>query len=131
MAGVPVIPSTGKFDPVEAVFRPDALGSMVRLHGWVQRSRSSGGIMFLVLRDRTGIVQVTAKSDVIGSERFDQVEHVQVEGAIAVTGTVAEDRRAPGGREVRVTDVNIIDPGLPFPIFQEQTEEFRLDKRHL
>jgi asparaginyl-tRNA synthetase len=131
MAGVPVAPSAVKFDAVEAVFGPAALGSAVRLRGWVQRSRSSGGIMFLVLRDRTGIVQVTAKRDVMGSERFDQVEHVQVEGAIEVTGTVAEDRRAPGGREVRVTDVNIIDPGLPFPIFQEQTEEFRLDKRHL
>jgi asparaginyl-tRNA synthetase len=44
---------------------------------------------------------------------------------------VAEDPRAPGGREVRAKAVRIVDAGAPFPIFQEQTEEFRLDHRHL
>ena len=118
-------------DPVARVFAPDALGRSVRVRGWVLRSRSSGGILFLLLRDRTGTVQVTGRRDVLGPEGFDATEHVQVEGAIEVEGTVAEDPRAPGGREVRAQTVTIHDPGLPFPIFQEQTEEFRLDKRHL
>ena len=121
----------GPFGAVVDVFRPEAIGRIVRIRGWVLRLRSSGGILFLVLRDRTGTAQVTGRRDVLGPERFDAVEHVQVEGAIRVEGTVADDPRAPGGREVRATTIEIVDAGAPFPIFQEQTEEFRLDKRHL
>lgn len=131
VAGVPVAPPSGPYDRIAAAFRPDALGTSVHLRGWVLRSRSSGGILFLLLRDRTGIIQVTAKRDVLGPELFDRAEHVQNEGAIAVRGDVAEDRRAPGGREVRATELAVVHQGEPFPIFQEQTEEFRLDKRHL
>ncbi len=131
MAGVPVSSRAGSFEPVRRSFEPDAVGGRIRLHGWVLRSRSSGGILFLVLRDRTGSVQVTARRDVLGDSRFDELEHVQIEGALEVSGTVAEDPRAPGGREVRADSVTVVDAGMPFPIFQEQTEEFRLDKRHL
>jgi asparaginyl-tRNA synthetase len=123
--------SAGSFAPIARVFAPDSVGATVRVRGWVQKTRSSGGILFLLVRDRTGTVQATAKKDAIGPERFDAVEHVQVEGTIEVEGKVAEDPRAPGGRELRATEVKIFDAGLPFPIFQEQTEEFRLDKRHL
>jgi asparaginyl-tRNA synthetase len=117
--------------PIARVFAPEALGTDVHVRGWVQRSRSSGGILFLHLRDRSGTVQVTGKKDVLGPDVFDATSHVQVEGAIEVEGTVADDPRAPGGRELRARTVTIIDAGNPFPIFQEQTEEFRLDKRHL
>jgi asparaginyl-tRNA synthetase len=120
-----------RFDPVARAFAPDAIGAHVRLRGWVLRSRSSGGIVFLVLRDRTGSVQVTGRKDALGDAAFDAVEHVQNEGAVAVVGTVAEDKRAPGGREVRAERFEIIDAGLPFPIWSDQTEEFRLDQRHL
>jgi asparaginyl-tRNA synthetase len=117
--------------PIAGAFAPDAVGAERTVRGWVLRGRSSGGILFLVVRDRSGILQVTAKKDVIGEEAFRAAEHVQVEGALEVTGTVAEDRRAPGGRELRARAIRIIDAGEPFPIFQEQTEEFLLDKRHL
>ena len=119
------------YDPVARVFRPEALGATVRLRGWLLRTRSSGGILFLVLRDHTGVVQVTGRRDVLGDRAFDAAEHVQVEGAVAVEGTVAEDKRAPDGREVRANAISVIDPGEPFPIFADQTEEFRLDQRHL
>ncbi len=119
------------FDAVRDVFAPDRLGGRVRLRGWVLRARSSGGILFVVLRDRTGSAQVTAKRDVVGAPAFDAAEHAQVEGAIAVEGTVAEDRRAPGGREVRADRIDVIHAGEPFPIFADQTEEFLLDRRHL
>ena len=129
VAGVPVTP--GPFDPVVRVFAPDAVGHAVRLRGWVQKSRSSGGILFLLVRDRTGVVQATARRDTLGDAKFVEAEHVQVEGSVQLSGTVAEDRRAPGGRELRVSTIEVVDAGLPFPIFQEQTEEFLLDKRHL
>ncbi len=119
------------FGSVAQVFAPDALGATVHLRGWVLRTRSSGGILFLVLRDRTGVVQVTARRDALGDEAFSAAEHVQVEGAVSVEGTVAEDRRAPDGREVRASRIEVIDSGEPFPIFSDQTEEFLLDQRHL
>jgi asparaginyl-tRNA synthetase len=123
--------SAGAFATAAGAFVPDALGRPIRLRGWVLRSRSSGGILFVVLRDRTGSVQVTARRDAIGVEAFDAAEHVQVEGAIEVEGTVAEDRRAPGGREVRASGIRVVHAGEAFPIFADQTEEFRLDQRHL
>ncbi|HTW55399.1 MAG TPA: asparagine--tRNA ligase [Thermoplasmata archaeon] len=123
--------SAPAFDAVGTAFAPDAVGRSVRLRGWVLRSRSSGGILFLVLRDRTGTVQVTGRRDALGDATFDAVEHTQAEGALEVEGTVAEDKRAPGGREVRARAIRVVDAGQPFPIFAEQTEEFLLDKRHL
>ncbi|HXQ48826.1 MAG TPA: asparagine--tRNA ligase [Thermoplasmata archaeon] len=123
--------SVGEFRPVERVFAADSVGTTVRVRGWLVRSRSSGGILFLLMRDRTGSVQVTGRRDVLGDAGFDAAEHVQVEGAIAVEGTVAADPRAPGQREVRATQITIIHAGEPFPIMADQTEEFRLDHRHL
>jgi asparaginyl-tRNA synthetase len=119
------------FDTVARCLAPDAIGREVRLHGWVLRSRSSGGILFLRVRDRTGAIQVTGRRDALGDEAFDRAEHAQVEGTLEVEGTVAEDRRAPEGREVRARRIRVVDPGLPFPVFADQTEEFRLDHRHL
>jgi len=119
------------FAPVAAAFGPEGLGQAIRLRGWVLRTRSSGGILFVLLRDRTGSVQVTGRRDILGAEAFDAAEHVQVEGAVEVDGTVAEDRRAPGGREVRASAIRVVHAGEPFPIFADQTEEFRLDHRHL
>ncbi|MCI4351919.1 MAG: asparagine--tRNA ligase [Thermoplasmata archaeon] len=126
MAGVPVA-----FDSIERVRAADAVGQRVHLRGWVHRSRSSGGILFLTLRDRTGTVPVTIRKDAIGSERFQEAEHVQLEGAVTLSGVVAEDPRAPGGREVRADQFEVVHAGEPFPIFKGQTEEFLLDKRHL
>jgi asparaginyl-tRNA synthetase len=123
--------SRSTFDPVGRAFAPDAVGTTVRVRGWVLRARSSGGILFIVLRDRTGSVQVTGRRDVLGPDLYAAAEHVQVEGAITVEGSIAEDPRAPGGREVRATRIEVIDAGEAFPIFADQTEEFRLDQRHL
>jgi asparaginyl-tRNA synthetase len=126
-----VTPAATSRDPVRVAFGPDGVGRAVRLRGWVQKTRSSGGILFLLLRDRTGTIQATGRRDRLGDAAFDAAEHAQVEGVVEVEGTVADDPRSPGGREVRATAIRVLDAGAPFPIFQEQTEEFRLDKRHL
>jgi asparaginyl-tRNA synthetase len=125
------VTARGAFEPVSSVFADGAVGRPVRLRGWVQKTRSSGGILFVLLRDRTGTVQVTGKRNALGDAGFDAAEHVQVEGVVEVEGAVADDPRSPGGREVRASAIRVLDAGAPFPIFQEQTEEFRLDKRHL
>lgn len=123
--------NSAPFEPVEHALAPGAVGRRVKVRGWVLRSRSSGGILFIVLRDRSGVVQVTGRRDVLGDAAFDRAEHVQVEGALSAEGVVQEDRRAPGGRELRAERIEVIDAGAPFPIFSDQTEEFRLDQRHL
>ena len=119
------------FGPVQRAFAPEAIDRPLRVRGWVLRSRSSGGILFLLVRDRTGTVQVTGRRDALGAAAFDAAEHVQIEGSVSVEGTVANDPRAPGGRELRAQRITVIDAGAPFPIFADQTEEFRLDQRHL
>jgi asparaginyl-tRNA synthetase len=130
MAGVPVAPPA-PFDTVATVFAPDGFGRRVRLHGWVLRARSSGGILFLRLRDRSGSVQATVRRDQVGESAFVAAERLQIEGSLQLAGTVVEDRRAPGGREIRVEEIQVIHAGEPFPVLSDQTEEFRLDKRHL
>jgi asparaginyl-tRNA synthetase len=117
--------------PISAAFGPAALGRELAVRGWVLRSRSSGGILFVQLRDRTGVLQVTARRDDLGEAPFRAAEHVQIEGALLAEGTVRDDPRAPGGRELRAGRIEIVDPGEPFPLGADQTEEFRLDKRHL
>lgn len=118
-------------DTVASCFSADAVGRAVKLRGWVLRSRSSGGIAFLVLRDRTGAVQVTARRDVVGAESFATVEHLPVESVLSLEGTVHADARAQGGREVRASRLTVAHVSEPFPIWTDQTEEFRLDHRHL
>ncbi len=118
-------------EPIGGVLVGERFGERVRVRGWVLRSRSSGGIVFLRLRDRSGSIQVTARKDALGEEAFRAVEHVQIEGSVVVEGTVVRDPRAPEGREIRADRIDVVDSGEPFPIFAEQTEEFRLDKRHL
>jgi len=119
------------FEGIARIFAPDALGRRIRIRGWLVRSRSSGGLLFLVVRDRTGQVQVTARRDRLGGADFDRAEHVQIEGSLEIEGTVAEDRRSPGGRELRAEKIHILQSGDPFPVMADQTEEFRLDQRHL
>jgi asparaginyl-tRNA synthetase len=118
-------------EPIARCYTPEALDAHAHVRGWVLRSRSSGGILFLVMRDRTGTLQVTAKRDVVGEEAFRAAEHIQVEGVVEVEGTVHADPRASRGRELRAESIRVLHAGEPFPLWSEQTEEFRLDHRHL
>ncbi|HEV2316059.1 MAG TPA: asparagine--tRNA ligase [Thermoplasmata archaeon] len=117
--------------PIRHAFTAEGLTAPITVRGWVLRARSSGGIAFLVVRDRTGTLQVTARKDAVGDQGFASVEHVQLEATVQATGTVHEDKRAAGGRELRASRIEVLHAGEPFPIFQDQTEEFLLDHRHL
>lgn len=117
--------------PLAQANQDSAVGSRLRVHGWVHRTRSSGGIAFLILRDATGQMQVTAKRDALGEDGFARTEKALVESALIVDGIVASDRRAPGGHELRAERVEVVHTAEVFPIYAEQTEEFLLDHRHL
>jgi len=118
------------FQSVAAAFSGPP-GAPVRLRGWLHRTRSSGGIVFSVLRDGTGLIQVTAKKGALPDPDFEAAGKALVESSVEVEGTVTEDARAPGGREVRATAFRVVSFAEVFPITGKETDETLLDLRHL
>jgi asparaginyl-tRNA synthetase len=106
-------------------------GESVELRGWIYRTRTVGGKAFVVVRDATGIIQVTIARDAVRPEAFKAVEKALIESAVIVRGKVVEDKRAPGGYEVRAEDVKVVHFAEKYPIQEDQSEEFLLDVRHL
>ena len=123
------------------------IGEKVTLMGWVQKSRNKGGIIFLDLRDRSGLVQIIfeqseeAKDNYIDAAGFEKAEKLRSEFVIAVTGKVekrggAENPNLKTGTiEVRATDLRILSEAEtpPFPIEADSKtkEELRLKYRYL
>ncbi len=106
-------------------------GKPVELKGWIYRTRTMGGKAFVVLRDATGILQVTIAKDAVSAEAFAAAEKALIESAVVVKGTVVADKRAPGGVEVRASDFRVVHYAEKFPIQEDLSEEFLLDVRHL
>jgi asparaginyl-tRNA synthetase len=100
----------------------------VNIKGWVYRKRESKDVIFVVVRDATGIIQCTIKRD---SPGWADAEKVTIESSVTLNGTVIKDERAPGGFEVSTNRLKIVGLAEPFPITKDQSEEFRRDVRHL
>lgn len=107
------------------------IGSEVTLKGWLYNSRSSGKLVFLQLRDGTGIVQcVVFKGN--DEEVFETAKGLGQESSIIVTGTVKEDARSPIGVELDVTGLEVLQNVHDYPITpKEHGTEFLMDHRHL
>ena len=103
-------------------------GKQVDIRGWVYRKRESKDIIFVVVRDATGVIQCTFKRD---SPAWADAEKVTIESSVTLTGTVRKDERAPGGFEVSTNQLKIVGVAEPFPITKDQSEEFRRNVRHL
>jgi aspartyl-tRNA synthetase len=120
---------------------PGEAGREVRLAGWAERVRDQGGVVFVDLRDASGIIQVVFRPETAGSA-MDAAGSLRREYCISVAGTVAmrpEGTRNPnlatGEVEVEVSDLTVLSPAAPLP-FQldsrtEATEERRLQYRYL
>jgi asparaginyl-tRNA synthetase len=106
-------------------------GKNVNIRGWVYRTRSSGNIVFMIIRDSSGILQAPIIKGNIDEEKFNNAKKALIESSIQIQGTVKEDKRAPGGYELNVKDLKIIDFAETFPIVKDQSPEFLLDQRHL
>lgn len=107
-------------------------GGEVAIYGWVYNKRSSGKIWFLLLRDGTGIIQgVVSKADV--EERvFDLYDTLTQESSIIVKGKVRQDQRAPGGYELQIKDIQVVQIAKDYPITpKEHGIPFLMDHRHL
>ena len=100
----------------------------VTIRGWVYRKREGKGMIFLVLRDSTGVIQCTVKKD---SPAWSEAQRLTIESSLTLDGTTKPDQRAPGGHEISAENVTIIGLAETFPISKDQSEEFLRDMRHL
>lgn len=117
------------------------IGKEVTVMGWVQKQRNKGGIIFVDLRDRSGLLQIIFEESDCGSESFAKAEKMRGEFVIAVTGKVCaregavNKNLATGEIEVRALSVRILSESEtpPFPIEEESKtkEELRLKYRYL
>ncbi|HEV8592405.1 MAG TPA: asparagine--tRNA ligase [Pyrinomonadaceae bacterium] len=109
----------------------DHIGEEVTLKGWLYNTRSSGKLVFLQLRDGTGIVQcVVFKGN--SEEVFEKAKPLGQESSLIVTGTVKEDTRSAIGVEIDVKDIEVLQNVHDYPITpKEHGTEFLMDNRHL
>ena len=106
-------------------------GKEVTIRGWIHRERGSNKLKFMILRDSTNTIQCVIERQVIGDERFEIADKLQVETSMAITGKLKKDDRAPTGFEISVTGFEVIGPSDSYPITKDHSPEFLLDKRHL
>jgi len=119
------------FRAIREILNCDCVGESVKTRGWIYRTRSSGGIVFIVLRDSSGIIQVTVKKGNLPEAEFQDAKKALIESSVEVEGVIAEDKRAPGGVEIRTTSFKVVSFAEPFPITENQSEELLMDYRHL
>lgn len=105
------------------------VGKKVSLRGWAYRVRTGKSIDFIVLRDRTGIIQCAIKSD--NSKAFNVANDVSIESSLDVSGVVKKDERAPTGFELEVSDISIISKAGKYPITRDVSTEHLMNYRHL
>jgi asparaginyl-tRNA synthetase len=107
-------------------------GKPVELRGWVYNTRSGGKIRFLILRDGTGYLQCVASAADLSADDFQTLGALTQETSVIVTGVPREDKRAPGGVELTLTNVKVVAPAHDYPITpKEHSSSFLLDHRHL
>ena len=109
----------------------DHVGQEVTLKGWLYNSRSSGKLVFLQLRDGSGIVQCVVFK---GNDEavFEKAKTLGQESSLIVHGTVKADERSPIGVEVDVKDIDVLQNVHDYPITpKEHGTEFLMDHRHL
>ncbi|MEM1538922.1 MAG: asparagine--tRNA ligase [Candidatus Bathyarchaeia archaeon] len=108
-------------------------GSEVEIKGWIVTKRSSGGVQFLIVRDGTGLIQATIHRDEVDEKVFQDAEGLTQESSVIIKGSVREDKRAPGGREIRVNDLKIIHLAeRDYPLAKkEHGIDFLMNFRHL
>ena len=110
-------------------------GQAVTIQGWLYNKRESGKLIFPIFRDGTGVIQGIAPKNQVTPEVFDALKTLTDESSVVVTGKVRADKRAPGGYEMDVIDVKVVQrvpEDDPFPIARkEHGIDFLMENRHL
>jgi asparaginyl-tRNA synthetase len=114
-----------------AELSPSLAGRSVTLTGWAYHKREHGNIIFIILRDPTGTIQVAGHSQT-AKAAFEAMQQTTPESSIRVTGEVVVDKRAPSGIEVRASSFEVVNMAdSEWPLDKEAGEAFLYDKRHL
>ena len=108
------------------------VGEEVTLKGWVYNKRGKGKLQFIILRDGTGLCQCVVFKGNVSEEIFEEAKKLTQESSLEIKGTVKADERAPGGHELDVTDMKIIQIADEYPIQpKEHGDAFLIEHRHL
>ncbi|HEV2381910.1 MAG TPA: asparagine--tRNA ligase [Terriglobia bacterium] len=110
-------------------------GQEVTIQGWLYNLRESGKLLFPIMRDGTGMIQGVVVKAAVPPEVFETIKGLTQESSLRITGKPRADQRAPGGFELDVTNVEVIQrvpPEHPYPITpKEHGVDFLMDHRHL
>lgn len=100
--------------------------------GWVYHSRPGGKVIFLVVRDGSGLCQCVIEKEKISEELFAQIKKLGQESSLTITGLVKKDDRSVGGYELAVSDAKVLCESADYPITPKQHGiEFLQKNRHL
>ena len=110
-------------------------GETVTIRGWLYNLRESGKLLFPIFRDGTGVIQGVVPKNAVAPEVFESLKGLTQESSVIVEGKVRGDKRAPGGYELDVTGVQVlqrVSETDPYPIsLKEHGVDFLMDHRHL
>jgi aspartyl-tRNA synthetase len=110
--------------------KPDMKEDEVVLMGWIHEMRDLGGIIFVLLRDRDGVSQITAPSKKISPELFEELRKLKKESVIVVKGKVQESGKAPGGVEIIPIELKLLSESkLPLPLDTTEKTHAEIDTR--
>jgi len=107
-------------------------GKEITLNGWAANKRESKGLVFIILRDGTGLCQCVVDANKLITDLFEIAQKVSLESSISITGTIVKDDKQVGGYELQATSLSIIGGSVDYPIAKkEHGVEFLMDHRHL
>ena len=110
-------------------------GQVVAVRGWLYNLRESGKLLFPIFRDGSGVIQGVVAKNAVSPETFDALKNLTQESSVVVRGKVRADKRAPGGYELDISDVEVVQrvpEADPFPIsLKEHGVDFLMENRHL
>jgi asparaginyl-tRNA synthetase len=110
-------------------------GQTVTIQGWLYNLRESGKLLFPQFRDGSGLIQGVVPKNAVAPEVFDLIKGLTQESSVIVEGKVRADKRAPGGYELDVSGVQVVQrvsESDPYPISpKEHGVEFLMEHRHL
>ena len=122
-----------EISPIGDIFKKSS--KEVSCAGWVSNTRELGKIKFLLLRDISGVVQVTAVKEKTDAKIFEMIDKISRESVIYVKGTVKESKQAPGGKEIIPEKIEVLNSADNLPIdvsdFSKTEISKRLDYRFL
>ena len=114
-----------------AEFR-DHVDEEVVVRGWLHNKRSSGKLRFLIVRDGSGYAQAIVSKKAVPPESWEAIDGAGQESSLEVKGRVRQDDRAPGGYEIDVAAISVLDSVHDYPITpKEHGTAFLMEHRHL